>query len=400
MVRNNVLSGKLKTYRSRPRRKICVVTGGRAEYGLLRTVMRAIRQDPRLRLQVVAAGAHVTRLFGDTIAFIRDDGFDIDATVRMTPRSDSSAAMARSVGRGIEGMVTALEVLRPDIVLILGDRVEALAAAVAGAYMNIAVAHIHGGDSAKAGLDENARHAITKLAHLHFAATRKSAERIRKLGEPSDRIFVVGGPGIDEIAGAKAAPRTELATRFGVTGSKPLAVVVQHPVTTEPANASQQIQATLAAIADLGIQALVIYPNADAGARTMISIMESFARSHSLIQVHRSLSRADFLGLMRIADVLVGNSSSGIIEAPSFSLPVVNIGSRQHGRERGLNVIDVDYDRQAIAAAIRKALTPAFVARARRGKNPYGDGHAGNRIANVLCSVKIGAEFMQKQITY
>lgn len=385
----------------RKKKTVCVVTGTRAEYGILRSVIREIHKSPRLRLQVVATGMHLSKAFGKTINEIKKDGFVVAAQVVMTPKNDSLEAMARSVGDGIKGIVMALKKLQPDIVVVLGDRVEALAAAIAAAYLNIILAHIHGGDSTQGGLDESARHAITKFAHLHFPATKTSAERIHKMGEENRRIFVVGAPGLDEILHAKVPPRRALLKKFHLDGTQPIALVVQHPITTDVARAQRQIVETLEALRSASLQSIIVYPNADAGGRGMIKVIESYLSRYPYLRGYQSLTREEFLGLMRVANVMVGNSSSGIIESASLKLPVVTIGIRQAGRERSTNVITVGHQRRAIARAIRKALFNAqFLVCVRRAKSPYGDGFAGKRIRKVLERVPLSQKLLQKKLTY
>ena len=389
-------------------RRICVVTGTRAEYGLLRPVMRAIERTGGLGLQVLATGMHLARRFGHTVDEIAADGFKIDARVPMTPREDTNAAMAASVGTGLRGMARAFARLRPDIVLVLGDRVEAFAAATAAALSNIVVAHVHGGDRAQAGYDDYLRHAITKMAHLHFAATAASARRIARLGERRERIWTVGAPGLDEavrsaqceVRSAEAQDAIAATLRTAHCALRtPFLLVVQHPVSTRASAGAGEMRETLAAVRASGLPALVVYPNSDAGGRAMIDVIER-ARRPNLIAVP-SLPRDEYLALLRRAAALVGNSSSGIIEAPSFRTPVVNVGDRQAGRERAANVIDVRPTRAEVLRGIETALhDAAFRRRLARCRNPYGDGHAGVRIARVLTRVPLDERLRMKSITF
>jgi len=381
-------------------RKITVVTGTRAEYGILNPVLKAIEAKPELELSLAVTGMHLSHEFGYTIKEIENDGFKIDARVDMLLSSDTLGAMAKSVGLGVMGMAQTWEQLKPDIILILGDRIEPLAAAISGAYMNIPIAHIHGGDSPRGGLDEYARHAITKLAHIHFPATKKSAERILKMGEDEWRVYVVGSPTLDVILNEILAPIEELAQRFNLDLSQPLILVVQHPVTTQVEKAPKQIRETLEAIVQAGYPAIVIYPNSDAGGRKMIEVIMEFEK-HPFIKTFTSLPRKEYLSLMKRASVMAGNSSSGIVEAPSLGLPVVNIGTRQEGRERGENVIDVGHDKQEIVKAIEKALTDKdFLSKVKKCQSPYGDGKTSQRIAEILSKVEITPQLLQKKITY
>lgn len=382
-------------------RKIAVITGTRAEYGILYPVLKAIETKPELELSLVVTGMHLSHEFGYTVKEIEDDGFGIDAKVDTLLSSDTPEAMAKSVGLGIIGMAQAWEQLKPDIILVLGDRVEPLAAAISGAYMNIPVAHIHGGDSPRGGLDEYARHAITKLSHIHFPATKKSAERIVKMGEDEWRVHMVGSPALDVILNEPLISAEVLAKKFGIDSSKPLILLVQHPLTIEVENAAGQMRETLQAIIEVGYQVIVVYPNSDAGGRRMIEVIKEYEKKYPFIKALKSLPRREYLSLMKVASVLVGNSSSGIIDAPSLGLPAVNIGTRQEGRERGRNVIDVGHNKQEIIKAIGKALTDeGFLKEVKKYKSPYGDGKASRRITEILSSIEITPQLLQKKITY
>lgn len=383
------------------KRKICVVTGSRAEYGQLKPVMKAIAKDPNLELAIVAAGMHFSSAFGLTFREIVKDGFKIDAKVRMTPFTDTAEAMAVSVGKGTIGMAKAFNKIKPDIVLILGDRVEALAAAVAAAYSNISLAHISGGDKTKAGLDESARHAITKVANIHFPVTEISAQRIIKMGENPKKVFVSGAPGLDAILSAKFLSSVKIKERYGLDLSRPFLLIAQHPVTTEVGNAAFQITKTLEAVKRFNHQTIIIYPNSDAGGRSIAEVIRNYCERFNFMRAYRSVPHEDYLSLMKEADVLIGNSSSGITEAPSFHLPVVNIGCRQDGRERSVNVIDVPHSEFAIYKAIQRAFEDKkFIKKVKACKNPYGDGKSAILIANVLSKVKIDKKLLQKYITY
>ncbi len=382
-------------------RKVAAVTGTRAEYGILQPVLRAIEAEPKLELLLMVTGMHLAHEFGYTVREIEKDGFKIDARVDMLLSSDSPEAMAKSIGIGVISMAQAWKQLRPDIIMVLGDRIETLAAVVAGAYMNIPIAHIHGGDEATGShIDNAARHAITKFAHVHFPATRKSAERIIKMGEDPWRIHKVGSPALDMILSEPLLPSEVLAEKFGLDLSAPLVLLVQHPVTTQVEDAPNQMKETLDAIVKLGYPAILIYPNSDAGGRRMIEVIREY-ETHPLIKTFKSLPRREYLSLMKVASVIVGNSSSGIIDAPSFALPAVNIGIRQGERERGKNVIDVGHDKQEIVKAIGKALTDqAFLAEVKRCENPYGDGKSGPRIAKIISETEITPRLLQKKLAY
>lgn len=379
---------------------IGVVTGTRAEYGLLYPVLKAVDAHPDLMLSLVVTGMHLSHEFGYTVQEIEKDGLPIDARVDMLLSGDTSGAMATSVGLGIIGMTQAWEQLKPDIILVLGDRVEPLSSTIAAAYMNIPVAHIHGGDSAKGGLDESARHAITKFAHIHFPATRTSAERIIGMGEDEWRVHVVGSPALDTIINEPLLSSTALIEKFGLDLSRPLVLAVQHPVTTQVDDAPEQIRETLEAIVEMGHPTVLIYPNSDAGGRRMIEVIKEF-ESYPSIKTFKSLPRIEYLSLMKVASVMVGNSSSALIDAPSFGLPAVNTGIRQEGRERGKNVIDVPHSKKEIMKAVGMALTgKEFLAEVKKCQNPYGDGKTGPRIAEILSRIAITPQLFQKKISY
>ncbi|QUL99328.1 MAG: UDP-N-acetylglucosamine 2-epimerase (hydrolyzing) [Candidatus Fermentithermobacillus carboniphilus] len=380
-------------------RKVCVVTGTRAEYGILRTVMKNIKSSPRLQLQTLVTGMHLSPAYGLTITEIERDGFKIDAEVDMLLSSDSHWAPAKSVGMGILGMTQAFQMLKCEIIVVLGDRVEAFAGAVAASLSNLLLCHIHGGDKSRGGLDEAMRHAITKLAHVHLAASQASAERILRMGESPDRVFVVGAPGLDEIAEMEFMTKEEVAAALNLDLSKPIVTVVQHPVSTEPEEAKRQFRETLEAVRSLDVQAVIICPNSDPGNQSMVSLLGEYQTAG--FRVVKSLPRRQYLSLLKISSVLVGNSSSGIIEAPFLGVPVVNVGSRQQGREQPCEILQADYDRVDIAAKMRLAIFDEQVKRSlERIRYVYGNGTAGKQIARILETVPLTNEFKQKTITY
>jgi len=380
-------------------KKIAVITGTRAEYGMFKSVLRQMEANPGLKLSLIVIGMHLSAEFGYTVKEIEEDGFKIDAKIDVLHGKDTGAAMAKSIGRCMARTASALEKIKPDILLILGDRSEMLVGAVSATYMAIPIAHIHGGDIS-GNVDEQVRHAITKLAHIHFAATKESADRIIKMGEEPWRVHVVGAPGLDLILSKELVEPRELARKYGLDLSKPILLVVQHSVITEPDDAPKQTRETLEAIVDLGYQTVLVYPNADAGGRRMIEVIREYEK-YPFIKTFKNILHKEYLGFMKLASVMVGNSSSGIIEAPSFGLPVVNIGSRQKGRQRAENVIDVNYDKEQIKRAIQKALyDETFKEKVKNVKNFYGDGKAGMRIASVLSNIKIDKRLLEKRMTY
>lgn len=384
------------------KRKICVVTGSRADYGLLYPVLKAVERNRKLELSIIVTGMHLLPEFGNTVKEIEADGFKINARVTMCVKEDTGAAMAKSLGRGIARITRALERIKPEILVVIADRVEALAAAVAGAHMNIPVAHIHGGDATTGGcIDEPIRHAITRFAHLHFPATKKSAERIVKMGEESWRVHVVGPLGIYAMVEKNFILKRELCRKLKLNPDEPILLVVQHPVTTQVKKASEQMEETMEALAELGQQAMVIYPNVDAGGRKIIKVIQKYSKN-SRFRIFKNLPYLTFVSLMRVSSAIVGNSSSAIVEAPLFGVPAVNIGIRQKGRERGGNVIDVPHKKNTIMKAVKLALTDAdFRRRVKEAPNPFDVGKEGGaKIANVLAEVKIDDRLMRKTLTY
>lgn len=382
-------------------RKICAITGSRSEYGIIRPVMQAIKDSPALDLSVVVTGMHLSHHFGYTVSDIEDDGFTVDAMVDMMLDGSRGISMAKSVGLGIIGIAQALEKIDPDVILIVGDRIEALAAAIAATYMNLVIAHIHGGDRSIGGhADDTVRHAITKLAHLHFAASEQSARRILHMGELESYVFTVGAPALDSIRTDHMTPPLDVCQKYGMRPNERTILVIQNPVTREFSEAGSQMRETLEAVKALGHRTIVIYPNADIGGREMVDIIKEYEK-YPFITAFMNVPHQDYLGLLNKVDVLVGNSSSAIIEAPSFGLPVVNIGTRQMGRERADNVIDAPYDRMVIRECIEKALLDTeYIKTVKKCVNPYGDGRASERIVTILKELDINEDLLKKQITY
>ena len=377
------------------KQKIAVLTGTRAEYGLLKGVLKHITSSSKLELHLIVIGMHLSDEFGYTLREIEKDGFRIDAKINTLNKGDSGAEMAEYIGRSVIEIAKSLIQIKPDIFLVLGDRSEALAGAIAASCMNILIAHVHGGEIS-GSVDESFRHAITKLAHLHFVATEKSRKKILMMGEDPSRIFVVGAPGLEDIP-SKIVNSKTVAEKYGLNIKEPKILVVQHPVVTEAEESEKQIKETLDAIVELGFKTIIVYPNADAGGRRMIKIIERYKKNYEFIEAFRNIPRNEYLSLMSIVDVMVGNSSSGIIEAPYFKLPVVNIGTRQKGRERAENVIDVRYDKEEIKKAIKKAIfDEEFREKVKKCRNPYYKKDSAKKIVETLEKIKITKELLQK----
>jgi UDP-hydrolysing UDP-N-acetyl-D-glucosamine 2-epimerase len=384
--------------RHESQRNICFVTGTRAEFGLMRTVLRAIDGHPRLKLQLIVTGMHLDARLGQSIDAIRQDGWTIDAIVPWDGGDGGAAETAAAMGSAVSGIAKALEKLRSDVVLVVGDRVEAFAAAAAGQVSQKTVAHVHGGDRAQGQIDDALRHAITKLAHVHFPATAESARRIRRLGEEPSRVHCVGAPGVDHLADA-AMTFASLARQYSGLRRRRYALLVLHPTDANPALEFRRARDTLAATRAAGCEHVVIVaPNNDPGAEGILRAWNQ-AAGDDRVTVRPNVARAAFLGLMRDAAVLVGNSSSGIIEAASFQTPVVNIGPRQQGRERSGNVIDVAHKADAIRRAVARVWNGGRPKRW-RGRNVYGGSGAGRRIAAILGRIAASEAPRRKLITY
>jgi UDP-hydrolysing UDP-N-acetyl-D-glucosamine 2-epimerase len=355
-------------------RRICIVTGTRAEYGLLYWLMRAIDDAPDCKLQIVATAMHLERAFGHTVDLIRADGFTVDAEVPMHLSSDRPADIARSTGIGLTGLAETFARLQPDIVVLLGDRFETLAAASAAALMCIPIAHIHGGEITEGAVDDALRHAITKLAQLHFVAAAAFRRRVIQLGEAPDRVFIVGAPGLDNLVRMQLPDHTAIARRVGIALDRPFFLITYHPATLDNADPVSRVEELLAALEEFPDVAFVFTSaNADAGGRAINRRIEDFVAQHPARAVLVSSLRQEFyLAALKQADVMIGNSSSGIIEAPAAKIPTVNVGIRQKGRPRAASVIDCDERRDAIAAAIRRARDPALQSTMASDDPPYG----------------------------
>jgi UDP-N-acetylglucosamine 2-epimerase (non-hydrolysing)/GDP/UDP-N,N'-diacetylbacillosamine 2-epimerase (hydrolysing) len=382
------------------RRVICVVTTSRADYGYLRGVMREVDDDPDLDLQVVVGGSHLSADAGNSVREVEADGFPIHARLAFTPASDSGADAARALGAATVCFTDALSRLRPDIVVVLGDRYEILAPAAVCLLLRIPLAHLHGGECSVGAVDESVRHAVSKLAALHFPAAEVYRRRIIRMGEDPTRVFNCGSPGLDGIRQEKRLSRAELASRLGMSLDQPTALVAFHPATLNEREARAQVSGMLDAIDRSALHGVVTGPNADPGGRAVNEALEAFCAARSdRFRLFHHLGATVFHSALEHLDVLVGNSSSGIIEAPSFRTPVVNVGDRQEGRLRAANVIDCGYGADEILDAIQRALSPAFRQSLASLVNPYdehGDGRASWRIKEQMKAVALGSTVLKK----
>lgn len=389
------------------KRVVAVFTGNRAEYGLQFPVLKQIAADPRLEYRLLVSGAHLKDDFGRTLREIEQDGFAIHAQVKIDLPEDTLTATAQAIGSGIQSLSRILDTLRPDWLLVYADRFESFAALITGTQMGIPTAHVEGGDYTEGGaLDDSVRHAMTKLAHVHFTTNEQASDWIRRMGEEPWRVKTVGFPVLDLVAAGAYATPEELAARFGLDLARPVLVFTQHSVTTEFEQADAQVRGALEALAHAvsawGCQVVLTYPNDDAGGRRIARELERFAAQRLPgVQLHRSVGRYNYHGLLGLAAACVGNSSSGIKETPAFHCASVNIGSRQRGRLRANNVLDTSYDADEITRAIAACLfDPAFRAQVRACGNPYGAGQAGRQIADALATLPLGPVMIQKKMTY
>jgi UDP-hydrolysing UDP-N-acetyl-D-glucosamine 2-epimerase len=378
-------------------RSIALVTSSRADWGIQRTVAEALRNRTDVELRIVACGMHVEPAFGRTVEQIRADGFTVACEMPPIGAPSTGHGAALAIAEGTRQFAEYLDRNRPDLVTVLGDRFDMLPAALAATPLLIPIAHLHGGELTYGAFDDALRHAMTKLAHIHLAATDEYARRIRQMGEPPEHVHVVGAPGIDDIVreGSKLdfARTTELGFEAGATNF----LVVYHPETRAAGRLETEAAALFAVLRELDGPMVIVRPNADPGNAIIQERIDELCRTRPKTRAVVSLDRLTFLALLRHCSVLIGNSSSGIIEAPSFGVPVVNIGDRQAGRIRGRNVLDCPCAPSAIEAAVRKALSPDFRAGLAGAPNPYGDGQSGRRIAEILASTPLDDRLLRKR---
>ncbi len=384
------------------RRLVLGVTGIRSEYDIMSSVFKAIDATPSLELQLLVTGAHLSDAFGNTIDEIEHDGFHIADRVDSLLNSDKADARVKGMGVQLQGMVQSIARIQPDILLVLGDREEAMTTALVGAYMNIPVAHISGGDRVVGNVDDQVRHAVTKLAHLHLVTNAESYERVLRLGEQPFRVYDVGNPGLDRLLEMPFVDSAELAKHIGfeIQDGAPLLFVIQHALSSEIDMAYAQMRTTMEAVAALGLPTILSYPNSDAGGQQMIRAIREFETLPNLYTA-KNIPRLEFVNLMRRASCLLGNSSAGILEAPLLKLPVVNVGNRQTGRLNAGNVSFVAHDKTAIVEAVQRAIFDVdYICGVKACKNPFGDGKSSERIAAILASVDLDDKLLIKDITY
>jgi UDP-hydrolysing UDP-N-acetyl-D-glucosamine 2-epimerase len=380
-------------------RTIAVVTVGRSDYGIYLPVLRKIGQRPGLKLHLVVAGMHLSPAFGHTVDAIETDGFEIGDRVEISPPSDSPEAVAKSMGLGTIGYAQVLAKVRPDILLLLGDRFEMHAAAVAAVPLKIPIAHIHGGELTYGAIDDSFRHSITKLSHLHFVSTAEYGRRVAQMGEEACRIVVSGAPSLDNLHDTKLLGAADFHRQFGVSGGQDFLLITYHPATLEAAPVEQSFQAVLYALEASESVVLFTLANADSGGQTINRMIRDYVEKHPKARLIKNLGTQGYFSAMSLASAMVGNSSSGIIEAASFHLPVVNIGTRQQGRMAGPNVLNSDNSHVGILRAIKKAQSPEFRRKIASASNLYGDGKASDRIVDKLESVQIDNNLLIKKFS-
>ena len=374
-------------------RKVCIVTGTRAEYGLLYWLMREVQDDPELDLQIVATGMHLSPEFGLTYQDIEADGFEIDETVEMLLSSDTPVGVAKSMGVGTIGLAEAFDRLAPDVIVVLGDRFEVLSAAQAALVARIPVAHIHGGETTEGAVDEMIRHSVTKMAHVHFVATGTFRRRVIQLGEHPDRVFNVGAPGLDYLRRLDLMNQEKLEESLDFELGDPTFLITYHPATLQEVSPEESIGRLLKALGNFP-EARFIFTkaNADTGGRIINRRISDFVEEHGdRARLYDSLGQRRYLSALNHVDVVIGNSSSGVIEAPAIPVPTVNIGTRQEGRPRAKSVIDCEEASSHISQSIQEVLSPEFRSRLDDVQSPYGDGTASPRICNQLKTLNLSS---------
>ena len=372
------------------KRKICIITGTRAEYGLLRWIMEGIHKEETLTLQIIATGMHLSPEFGLTFKNIEKDGFKIDRKIEMLTSSDTSVGIAKSMGLGLIGFADALNDLKPDLIVVLGDRFEIFAAVSAAMVARIPIAHIHGGEATEGSIDEAIRHSLTKMSHLHFVAAKDYQSRVIQLGEQPENVFLVGGVGIDNIKRISFLEKSELEESLGLKLGKKNLLITFHPVTLESNTAVEQMEELLAAVEALkDTQLIFTLPNADTDGRKLITLIHEFVAQHTNAHAYTSLGQIRYLSCIKYVDGVVGNSSSGLLEVPSLKKGTINIGERQRGRLQASSVINCKPTRKSITQALQKLYSHEFQVSIENSVNPYGEGGASEKIVSIVKSVAL-----------
>jgi GDP/UDP-N,N'-diacetylbacillosamine 2-epimerase (hydrolysing) len=384
------------------KRIILGVTGIRSEYDIMSSVFKAISDHPMLELEVAVTGAHLADAYGYTVDEIRRDGFKIADEIESLINGDHASSRVKGLAVQLQGLVQTVCRIMPSFLLVLGDREEAMSTALVGAYMNIPVAHIAGGDRVIGNVDDQVRHAVTKLAHLHFVTNQESYQRIIHLGEQAFRVYNTGNPGLDRLLDVPVLTAEQLSLRLGfaLKDEAPLILLIQHVISTEIDQAYWQMRQTLEAVKALGIKTIVSYPNSDAGGQQIIRAIQEY-EGLPYLHIVKNMPRLEFVNVMRRASCMLGNSSAGILEAPLLKLPVLNVGNRQKGRLHAENVTFVPHDVNAIQSALKRAIfDDDYRKQVGQCNNPYGDGKSSAQIADILATLPINQQLLIKDITY
>lgn len=381
-------------------RKIAVVTGTRAEYGLLKNIMKKINEDNDLELQLIVTGTHLSDKYGKTISEIIEDGFKIDYSIPILMDGNDGVNIAKEMGLLMSNLSEVLSKLNPNILLILGDRYEIFAAAATAMAMNIPIAHISGGEVTEGAMDEQIRHAITKMAHIHFPGADCYVENIKNMGEEDFRVFNVGDPGIENIKLTKLLSKKEIFEDLGVEVDEDTLLVTYHPVTLEIDDLERQIDNLISALDNLNKRMVITYPNADNGGKLIIDKLEQFKQRNSNVYLYKNLGSLRFLSVMNLCGAIVGNSSSALVEAPFLKKPVVNIGNRQKGRLMAENILSCDYEANNIESAINKAISQDFKKFVKTIDSLYGEGNTSTEIVEVLKTIELGDKLLKKKLIW
>ena len=384
------------------KRKILFTTGIRSDFFIQEPIWQAVSHHPQLKCLVVVTGAHLSKRLGMTINDIRKKKYKIVGTIDNLVLSDRLSARVKGAARQLDKMINIFEKVKPDIVVAPYDREEAITVALAGAYMNIPVAHLGAGENTYVNVDALIRHSTTKLSHIIFTSTKENAERVIKMGEEKRRVFHVGSPAVDRFTRVPRLSRKAIGQYFKLNiDDQPLMVNLQHPVSHEVKKSQKNLKVTLSAIDQLNYPTVIIYPNSDPGRNVMVQTIQQYPFHNRQIRKAKNIPEYYFVNLMRHADVLIGNSSMGIVEAPALKLPVVNVGKRQTGREHAENVIFVSHNKKRILSAINKCLLDEnFKRKVKNCHNPYGSGHSAQKIANILAKISINEKLLNKRMTY
>ncbi len=365
--------------------------------------MEAIDRHPNLNLKIIATGMHMNPKFGNSIEIVKKkfpNVYSFPIHSNNNNNNNNLNTTAQEMAECLNKTNQVLSGINPDMFMFLGDRFETYAAASAALVRNIPLIHVNGGDRTKGGFDECFRHALTKISHIHFPSTKKNAERIKKMGENPKYIFTVGSPSLDTILNQKLIPKRELFRKYKIENRNPLALMVQHSVTSQVGLAKKQIKQTLEALEEENIETILVYPNNDEGHKTIIKEIEKY-KTNPNFHIHPNIPHIDYLSILAHSNLMIGNSSSGIVDSTILKIPTINIGIRQEGRERGNNIIDVPHNKVKIKKAIQIALyNRNFKKQVKKSKSPYGSGTTGNKIANILATIEIDQNITQKQIAY